>query len=421
MKNMARQTGGSNLTGISQFNERLILQLIRRAGSLPKAEIARTTNLSAQTATVIINRLIEQKLLIKRKTKISTGRAGQPPIPIALNPNGAFSIGVKIGRRSLNIILINFVGEILQERNHTYEYPDPSFIFPAIKKSLKELISTLSDSEYERLIGIGIAAPYSLGGWQTEAAIPDHITEEWNTIDIKKEVQSDQEINVLMVNDATAACIASLEYDDIKTLDNYLYIFIGTFIGGGIILNRTLYNGRFNNAGAIGSMPLPGHYATPSQDNNKNDVVQLIHCASSYIARKQLKSVGGDYDTAVVAYSGEEKQNLPAEQIEIMDNWVAQSSSAIAYAIVSSMSVIDFDGVIIDGLMPKPLTEELTQQTEAAIQKFDLEGLCVPQLKAGSIGNRARALGGAFLPFYTHFTPDRDLLVSSEKHIFSAF
>ena len=60
---MISSTMGSNLAGVRQYNERLILQLIRRAGGMPKADIARATNLSAQTVSVIINRLIKEGLL----------------------------------------------------------------------------------------------------------------------------------------------------------------------------------------------------------------------------------------------------------------------------------------------------------------------------------------------------------------------
>ncbi|HPQ94240.1 MAG TPA: winged helix-turn-helix transcriptional regulator, partial [Thiolinea sp.] len=169
MKNTPlHQTGGSNLTGIAQYNERLILQLIRRAGSLPKAEIARMTNLSAQTASVIINRLIEQQLLHKQKPLKAAGKVGQPAIPIALNPEGALSLGVKIGRRSLDVILINFVGDILDQITHTYPYPDPDFIFPQISAALHLLRKRLPASHRKRLLGIGIASPYGLGGWQLE-------------------------------------------------------------------------------------------------------------------------------------------------------------------------------------------------------------------------------------------------------------
>ncbi|MEZ5449168.1 MAG: hypothetical protein R3E89_09270 [Thiolinea sp.] len=93
-----------------------------------------------------------------------------------------------------------------------YAYPDPDFIFPAIEQAITELTGILTPAQTSRLLGIGIATPYGLGGWQQEADIPEHITQRWNQIDIKESVQSTQHYPVWLVNDATAACIASLEF-----------------------------------------------------------------------------------------------------------------------------------------------------------------------------------------------------------------
>ena len=48
---------GTTQNGVRLYNERLALSLIRRHGSLPKAEIARLTGLSAQTVSVIVRQL----------------------------------------------------------------------------------------------------------------------------------------------------------------------------------------------------------------------------------------------------------------------------------------------------------------------------------------------------------------------------
>ncbi len=421
MRVKAKQpTGGSNLSGIAQYNERLILQLIRRAGSLTKAEIARLTNLSAQTASVIINRLIEEKLLRKQERRYEAGKVGQPAVPIALNPHGAYSIGVKIGRRGLDIMLINFIGTILHRIGHVYDYPDPDFIFPAIEQAIAELIGSLSAPQSKRLLGVGIAAPYGLGGWQKEADIPWHITTRWNLIDIKESVQAKLDYPVWLVNDATAACIASLEFGNPDKFNNYLHIFVGTFVGGGIIMNRTLYLGTFNNAGAIGSMPLPSSYAAEEQRNGAA-TVQLINCASRYLLNNRLKQAGINADLAVEKLGMGELEALPPETATLFHEWVQQVAPAIAYAIVSSVSIIDFEGVIIDGLLPSSLTRQLTSAVGEAIRNLDVEGLILPKLAAGTIGNDARALGGAFLPFYTNFAPDRSILISSEDNVFHAF
>ena len=90
------------------YNERLILSLMRRRGHLSKIEAARQTGLSVQTASAIMNHLQADGLL-KRETP-QRGRVGQPTVPFSLDPEGAFSLGLKIGRRSCDLVLIDFVG-----------------------------------------------------------------------------------------------------------------------------------------------------------------------------------------------------------------------------------------------------------------------------------------------------------------------
>src|SRR5882724_8186139 len=83
---------GTNQSGVRLYNERLVLSLIRRHGSLPKAEIARLTGLSAQTITVIMRVLETDHLVVKQARQ--RGKIGQPSVPFALDPDGAFSVGL---------------------------------------------------------------------------------------------------------------------------------------------------------------------------------------------------------------------------------------------------------------------------------------------------------------------------------------
>lgn len=47
------------------------------------------------------------------KREPQRGQVGQPSIPMSLNPNGVFSIGLKIGRRSADLVLVDFLGQQL--------------------------------------------------------------------------------------------------------------------------------------------------------------------------------------------------------------------------------------------------------------------------------------------------------------------
>ena len=101
---------GTSQSGVRLYNERLILSLIRRHPGLAKVEIARLTGLSAQTTTVIINRLEADGLLVGGEPQ--RGRIGQPSVPYTLNPDGAFGLGLMIGRRSSDLVLMDFTAGI---------------------------------------------------------------------------------------------------------------------------------------------------------------------------------------------------------------------------------------------------------------------------------------------------------------------
>ena len=57
---------GSNHNGMRQFNERIVLQAIRHHGAMAKADLARLTQLSTQTVSIIVDRLLGDELLLKQ-------------------------------------------------------------------------------------------------------------------------------------------------------------------------------------------------------------------------------------------------------------------------------------------------------------------------------------------------------------------
>ena len=58
---------GSNQRLSGQINEKIIISLIRKKGSLSKANLTKLTNLSPQSITDIVKRLIKKKLIIEGK------------------------------------------------------------------------------------------------------------------------------------------------------------------------------------------------------------------------------------------------------------------------------------------------------------------------------------------------------------------
>ena len=386
---------GSNHVGMRQFNERVVLHAIRLNGSLPKAEIARLTGLTAQTIGLITTRLEDDGLLIRHQPL--RGRIGQPSVPMALNPDGAFSLGIKIGRRSADLLLVDFTGAVRRRESMHYKFPDAQTLLPAIKTHMSAIQDGLGALAM-RLVGVGLAAPLNLGGWHKMLGLPPSVSDEWNHIDLSAQVQSFSEAPVSFAKDTSAACVAELVAGRGRDLKSFLYLFVDTFVGGGLVINSHLHNGVHGNAGAVASLPL-------QVSAGKGMPEQLLAHASLWELEQSFKENGLDPTAAYDARAME----APFEVFT--SAWIASASLALAQCVVSGTAFLDIDAVVLDGSFTREMLARLIDHTEAALATYDWEGLYPATLVAGSIGSDARALGGALLPLHENFAPDRDIFL----------
>ena len=385
-----------------QFNERVVLQAIRLNGALSKADVARITRLSTQTASVIIDNLLRDKLVVKQARV--RGRIGQPSVPIALNRDGAFTLGIKVGRRSLDVLALDFVGDIRYRESLEYAYPNPDTIFGAIAQQLNAVKSALG-SHADRLVGVGVAAPLWLGGWREFLGAPKGAMNAWQGVDIRARIQSLTHLPVEFSKDTTAACVAELVMGQGRTLQHFLYLFIGTFVGGGIVIDSHLYPGPRGNAGAVGSVPLALEHATTPD--------QLLHKASGLSLEHKLRRLRAP------AAAAHDERALSPRLRPATDEWLAEACPALALTITSATALLDIDAVVIDGSMHRGLVENIVHQTGQVLDNYNWEGLHRPRLITGSIGANARALGGALLPLHSHFAPNREHFLKPESAVAS--
>ncbi|WP_250526858.1 ROK family transcriptional regulator [Caballeronia sp. GAWG2-1] len=385
---------GSNQLGMRQFNERIVLQAIRLHGALPKADIARLTRLSMQTASMIVDHLIDDGLLVKEARTRVPGRLGQPSVPIALRADGAFSIGVKVGRRSLDVLSMDFTGAIRTRDTLDYPYPDPATLFTELAARLTRAIDALGD-DARKIAGIGVAAPLWLGGWRDFFDTPPDVLAAWNEIDIRGRIQALTALPVEFAKDTTAACAAELVMGQGRGLRNFLYVFIGTFIGGGLVIDGRLHAGPGGNAGAIGSLPL----------QKRGGAAQLLNTASVYVLEKAFAAAGAP------AAAAHDERAWSASLRPLSEAWLNDACPAIALSIASSSALLDLEAVVIDGEIDRGLLREIIRRTNEALGHFDWQGITRPRLVEGQIGADARAMGGAILPLYAHFAPKHELFL----------
>lgn len=398
MNSAAASPRGSSQGGVRQYNERVVLEAVRLQGALPAADIARQTQLTAQTVSMIAKRLLDDGLLVKGAPQ--RGKVGQPSVPLSLNPDGAFAIGIKVGRRSLDTLLVDFTGKARQRHTLDYRHADPDEVLAEIAQRLKDIRRKLTPEQRERVQGVGLAAPLSMGGWQQLLGVPARTADKWQRIDLQAEVAARTELPVTLVKDTAAACIAELVAGRGRGVKSFLYVFVDTFIGGGLVLDGHLRAGLTGNAGAIGSLPL-----WLARGERDNPPAQLLSVASLLNLEQLYGAAGLDVAAA------NDGRALQAPWRKHTARWLADAAAAIAQGVNCAACLLDIEGVILDGSFSRELQAALIAETEAALGRYSWEGVSKPQLVPGSIGSDARALGGALLPLYANFAPDRELFL----------
>jgi predicted NBD/HSP70 family sugar kinase len=379
---------GTDQSGVKLYNQRLVLSLIRSHGSLSKTEIARRTGLSTQTSSVIMKHLERDGLLVREKP--IRGKVGQPSIPMSLNPEGAFAIGIKFGRRSATCVLMDLIGNVRRLRRTTYAYPVPDGLERFVRSGVAEIKEHLDEAQATRICGLGIAVP-------TEVGTPPEVVETWRSYDIKSEVEKLVPWPVHLCNDATAACAAELAFGNRARYANFLYVFFATLIGGGVVLDGSLYPGRAGYAGSIGSV------LVPDSASAEDFAQRLIRRASIYILENRLKSEG--QDPSVLRQSPDDWSGLGTP----LDAWIEQATQSLSMAIGSAISVIDFEAIIIDGAFPVSVRSVVVERTREKFGRLEMPGVAPVEIVEGRIGSEASVLGAASLPLLAGFS--RNLLL----------
>ena len=236
-------TPGHAFSSPRSRNERRILSLIRHSGGLPKADLARLCNLSP-TAVGAIIRQLEGDGLVEREAP-QRGKIGQPAVPYVIAPEGAFTLGLKVGRRSAELVLLDALMRVVDIAEQAYRYPDIDKIYEFAAAEARRMIAP--GERRQRLVGLGVAAPSEIWCWADDLGAPAETLDRWRNADLAEMFGASIDASTIVVNDATAACAAQLaldpamrRMDDRRPLD-FVYFFVGWFIGGGVVIGGRVF------------------------------------------------------------------------------------------------------------------------------------------------------------------------------------
>ncbi len=357
--------GGLNQTSVRTYNERLVMSLLRQHEGLSRMEIGQISGLSAQTVSVIIRALERDNLCLAGE--VQRGRVGPPSTAMHLNPEGAFAIGIKVGLKSTDMVLIDFVGQLRHRHEFQYPAPDPDSVFEEIGASIAALTATLPEPLHERIVGIGISLPEEIESWPPQDASSGN----WQSVDFEAKVGRLSDLPVYVQNDITAAAGAEMIFGAARSMGDFAYFFFGAQTESRLVLNHHVYAGRKFAA----ARPIP----------SLSDFEAMLR--------------DGGLDAAAVWHSTTEWSGLDP----YLSQWIASGANGLVSAILSISAFVAIDSVIVDGRLPAPVRDALVSHVKDAFAERGLDAALLPDIVPGKTGAFAKAVGAACVPFHSRF------------------
>ena len=393
---------GTNLTYTKAYNYRIVFETIRLFGPISRADIARRSNLTAQTVSNIVKRLIDTNL-IREGSKRQDGR-GAPSITLEINPEGAYSIGIDFNRDHLTGILLDLTGNVKQHIYYELETPAPDDTVDLMAASIKELMRQQNLNE-KQIGGIGISFPgpidfnrnKSVATMVNPTAFPN-----WVNVPVLEMLSRHLDLPVFLENNASAAAIGERWYGDGRHVSSFLYIFFGAGLGGGMVLNGQLYDGITGNAAEIGYLPYSGPVSVLS-NSDRPHIGEHFNISRLY---KWLGKKGVNASRPADLLSLYEKKN------PLFMEWLEQGIDILTPAFLSIEYIVDPEVIFLGGSLPEPIILYLYNGLKSRLPKLRIDGKKTgPELRLATAGSDASALGAATLPMFDLFAPQHEVLV----------
>lgn len=400
---------GTNLKYAKLYNVRIVLETIRLYGPLSRIDIARRTELTAQTVTNITRELMEAELILETN-RIQEGR-GAPSILLALNPEGGYSIGLDLDKDHLSAILVDLNGNVRQRTYRELNFPSPEEAMDVLEDAAITLIKA-ENIPIDQVWGVGVGLPGPIGvqeGNTITHVVNPKALQGWSNVPVVNILGQRLGIPVYLENNASAAALGERWYGAGRHIGTFFYVYFGAGLGGGLIINGQLFPGHSGNAGELGYVPVVKPRNGPLMD--KPHLGEYFNLPAMY---QGLNALG--YNVS----KPEQLETLFKQGNPYLLEWIQQGVAQLAPLILGVEYLMDPEAIFFGGRLPEVIIRDMVRRLETILPSLRIEGkLTKPDLLIATSGQDAASLGVATLPLYASFAPIPKLLMKPKDETVS--
>ena len=323
---------------IRAMNEQVMLEHIRRAGPLSRADLARISGLSKPTVSLALAN-IERAGLV-RPAGHRTGVPGPAAILYEVRPEAGFVLGLDVGRQYIRGAIADMTGATRARLSSRAKASNGHRLVEelvALSESLLSEVGIDQSAITQTVIGSpgvydpgrdALALAGSLPGWESPAVLAE----------LRKAFGA----HLMIENDIDAAAFAERTHGHGREVDNFAFVSVGTGIGMGLVLGGKLHRGSHGAAGEIGYLPFSEGHGGDVADARKRGSFEAAASAAAVVRAAKRAGVRNPTSAQKVFAAAADGDKHAAAV-------VAEEALLVAKAICAVVTVVDPELVVLGG------------------------------------------------------------------------
>jgi len=257
------------------------------------------------------------------------------------------------------------------------------------------------DLKLEQVRGIGVGAPGAVDPEAGRVIFAPNL--QWKDVLLKKALEKELDLPVFIENDCNICALGVYELELKSKPQHVAGIFVGTGIGGGLIINGELYAGFNKTAGEVGHMVLLA--GGPKCSCGNNGCFEAL-ASRTAIFRQIKEAVGEGQKTVLTEMLGPKLEDLRSGDLrkairrgdKFVSRIVEQAAEYTGIAVANLINLLSPEVVVLGGGVIEALEDEMmTIITQTAKQRALAGTAKGIEIVASKLGDEAGISGGAVL------------------------
>lgn len=316
-----------------------------------------------------------------------------------------YTIGVDLGGTKILAAAVDEKGKVLGRAKKTTQADQgPKHVISRIIRAVDDAVTEAGINKRD-IVGFGLGAPGTVDG---KNGVIVNLTNlpGWQNIELAKILRKDWlNVPVALSNDVRVAAIGEHRVGAGVGVNNLIAVFVGTGIGGGLILNGKVFEGMRGTAGEIGHMimMIDGPYAfgsgvrggiesLASRSAIERDLRHGIDRGRSSVLPGLIAEKDGALTSSVLAKAVAKNDPLTIDVLRRAAYYLGLHAATLINAFDPEMLV--YGGGVIEGLGPWILPQIESAAKQNCINRTNLDKIKIVEAK---LGEEAGAIGAALM------------------------